>query len=57
LGVWDLEQRYGEYGADSQQCAADAQKYALNVKEKPAPAPRPKKEGHRGGLQKWQFDT
>jgi hypothetical protein len=38
-------------------CAAAAQIYAQNANLKPA-APRvPKKEGHRGGLQKWQFDT
>ncbi|KAG0646579.1 SET and MYND domain-containing [Hyphodiscus hymeniophilus] len=38
-------------------CATDAQKYSLSVKEKPAVPRAPKKEGHRGGLQKWQFDT
>ncbi len=38
-------------------CAAAAQIYAKNANLKPV-APRvPKKEGHRGGLQKWQFDT
>jgi hypothetical protein len=38
-------------------CAAAAQIYAQNANLKPA-APRvPKKDGHRGGLQKWQFDT
>jgi hypothetical protein len=39
-------------------CAPAAQIYAQNANLKPASAPRvPKKEGHRGGLQKWQFDT
>jgi hypothetical protein len=39
-------------------CATAAQIYAQNANLKPASAPRvPKKEGHRGGLQKWQFDT
>jgi MYND finger len=39
-------------------CASAAQIYAQNANLKPASAPRaPKKEGHRGGLQKWQFDT
>ncbi|KAE8440743.1 hypothetical protein EG329_006622 [Mollisiaceae sp. DMI_Dod_QoI] len=39
-------------------CASDAQIYAQTADLKPASAPRvPKKESHRGGLQKWQFDT
>lgn len=39
-------------------CAKAAQIYAQTADLKPAPPPRvPKKEGHRGGLQKWQFDT
>jgi hypothetical protein len=39
-------------------CASAAQIYAQTADLKPASAPRvPKKEGHRGGLQKWQFDT
>lgn len=39
-------------------CASEAQIYALTTDAKPASAPRvPKREGHRGGLQKWQFDT
>lgn len=39
-------------------CATAAQIYAQNANLKPASAPRvPKKKGHRGGLQKWQFDT
>ena len=39
-------------------CASAAQIYAQTADLKPASAPKlPKKEGHRGGLQKWQFDT
>jgi len=38
-------------------CAAAAQIYAQNANLKPAAPRAPKKEGHRGGLQKWQFDT
>lgn len=39
-------------------CAASAQIYAQTADLKPTPPPRvSKKEGHRGGLQKWQFDT
>jgi hypothetical protein len=38
-------------------CASAAQIYAQNANLKPAAPRAPKKEGHRGGLQKWQFDT
>ncbi|PMD41312.1 hypothetical protein L207DRAFT_581754 [Hyaloscypha variabilis F] len=38
-------------------CATAAQIYAQNANLKPAAPRAPKKEGHRGGLQKWQFDT
>ena len=39
-------------------CASAAQIYAQTADLKPASAPRvPKKDAHRGGLQKWQFDT
>jgi hypothetical protein len=38
-------------------CATAAQIYAQNANIKPAAPRAPKKEGHRGGLQKWQFDT
>jgi sulfatase maturation enzyme AslB (radical SAM superfamily) len=39
-------------------CALSAQIYAQTADLKPTPPPRaPKKDAHRGGLQKWQFDT
>jgi hypothetical protein len=38
-------------------CAAAAQEWAKNTDLKIASGPRVPKEGHRGGLQKWQFDT
>ncbi|TVY48271.1 hypothetical protein LCER1_G008292, partial [Lachnellula cervina] len=38
-------------------CAADAQEYAKTANLKMAAPSGPKKDGWRGGLQKWQFDT
>ncbi|TVY33340.1 hypothetical protein LSUB1_G007095 [Lachnellula subtilissima] len=38
-------------------CAADAQEYAKTANLKMAAPAGPKKDGWRGGLQKWQFDT
>jgi len=38
-------------------CALDAQEYAKTANLKMAAPSAPKKDGHRGGLQKWQFDT
>lgn len=37
-------------------CAAAAQEYAKTAEYKPASRQLPK-DSHRGGLQKWQFDT
>ena len=38
-------------------CARLAQEYAKTADIKMAPRAPPKAETHRGGLQKWQFDT
>ncbi len=38
-------------------CAKEAQIYAAKADLKPAPPPRAPRDGFRGGLQKWQFDT
>lgn len=38
-------------------CAGLAQVYAQTADLKPAPRPKAPKDGFRGGLQKWQFDT
>lgn len=38
-------------------CAAAAQQYAMNANLKVESSRRAPKDGHRGGLQKWQFDT
>ena len=38
-------------------CAEKAQIYAMGADLKMSAPRAPKKEGHRGGLQKWQFDT
>jgi hypothetical protein len=38
-------------------CATAAQIYAQTANLKMAAPSVPKKDGHRGGLQKWQFDT
>lgn len=38
-------------------CAVSAQEHAKAAQPKPASRAPPKKDGHRGGLQKWQFDT
>ncbi|KAM0723061.1 hypothetical protein Q7P37_001261 [Cladosporium fusiforme] len=38
-------------------CAAEAQKYMQTADVKMASRQAPTKDSHRGGLQKWQFDT
>ncbi|KAF1344275.1 hypothetical protein BDV97DRAFT_373798 [Delphinella strobiligena] len=38
-------------------CASAAQEYSKTADFKPASRAAPKKDGHQGGLQKWQFDT
>jgi len=38
-------------------CASLAQEYMKTADVKMASKSAPSKEGHRGGLQKWQFDT
>ncbi|KAF2811550.1 uncharacterized protein BDZ99DRAFT_372266, partial [Mytilinidion resinicola] len=38
-------------------CAAAAQAYAQTANVRPVTSRAPPKEGFRGGLQKWQFDT
>jgi len=47
----------GDFKQHKKICASAAQAYAQNADLKIASAPRVPKEGHRGGLQKWQFDT
>jgi hypothetical protein len=45
-----------DFKAHKKGCAAPAQEYAQTT-ERPMARPSAPKDAHRGGLQKWQFDT
>ncbi|KAI4766809.1 hypothetical protein E4T52_00755 [Aureobasidium sp. EXF-3400] len=45
------------YKVHKKECAKLAQEYSKTAVFKPAVRSSAPKEGHKGGLQKWQFDT
>ncbi|KAG9681899.1 hypothetical protein KCU95_g14669, partial [Aureobasidium melanogenum] len=45
------------YKVHKKECAKLAQEYSKTAVFKPAVRTSAPKEGHKGGLQKWQFDT
>ncbi|CAD0098330.1 unnamed protein product, partial [Aureobasidium mustum] len=45
------------YKAHKKECAKLAQEYSKTAVFKPVVRSSAPKEGHKGGLQKWQFDT
>ncbi|THV69948.1 hypothetical protein D6D23_04872 [Aureobasidium pullulans] len=45
------------YKVHKKECARLAQEYSKTAVFKPAVRSSAPKEGHKGGLQKWQFDT
>lgn len=53
----DRDCQKADFKQHKKECAKEAQIYARNANVNMATSSRPPKDGHRGGLQKWQFDT